>query len=357
MIYVIHTFFDNVRSKVLQLSVNKYKLGFFSHSVYHCKKTMLPDISLYATRIVLTSFTIFGTIGNILNILIFTRPKLLQLSCTIYLFAASIANILAIYTNLLTRLLAGGFSNDITKLSDFLCKFRYYVGYICLAVSPYFLILACFDRYCSSSISTSKRAWCNKKTAIKLCIGAILLACLLYLHMAIFFEIKYTNNTPSCYSRLGAYDLFYRIFYLVIYCLLPSVCMGVLCVLTLKNIRQQVQRIHPALRNGNQSLRRIDQQMIRMLLGQILTQVICILPFAILSLIALFISSSTVVFNFLLQMSILPLYVSYTTSFYIFTLSSRIYRQELKKIICFWKPNNNESEHNMNTINTVTNLR
>ena len=318
---------------------------------------MLVDIAIYLIRIALTLFIIFGTIGNILNVLIFIRPKLLQSSCTIYLLVTSIDNIFVLYLNVLTRVLANGFSIDVTTTSNFLCKFRFYVGYVCLAVSPYWLILACFDRYCASSSSTTKRAWCNKKTAIKSSIGAFILACLLYLHMAIFFEIKYVNNGKMCYSRAGVYDLFYRIFYLIIYCIVPSVCMGIICVLTLKNIRQQAQRINPALTNGRQSLRRIDQQMIRMLLGQILTQVICILPFAILSLIALFISSSTVVFNFLLQMSILPLYVSYTTSFYIFTLSSRIYRQELKKIICFWKPNNNDSEHNMNTINTVTNLR
>jgi len=107
-----------------------------------------------------------------------------------------------------------------------------------------------------------------------------------------------------------------------------------MCVLTLKNIRQQVQRINPALANGNHSLRRIDRQMIRMLIGQILTQLACILPFAILNLIGLFINSSTVIYNFFFQILCLPLFVSYATSFYVFTLSSRIYQQELKKILC-----------------------
>jgi len=320
----------------------------------HSKKKMLLDISMYVTRVILTSFIVLGTIGNILNILIFTRPKLLQLSCTIYLLAASIDNILVIYTNLLTRLLATGYSNDITQLSDFLCKFRFYGGYSALALSPYFMILACFDRYCLSSISVARRAWCNRKTAIKLTFGAILLALLVYLHMGIFFERRFTNTSVVCYSRPGVYDLFYRIFFLVIYCLLPSFCLGILCVLTLKNIRQQVQRINPALANGNHLHRRIDRQMIRMLIGQIVTQLACILPFAILNLIGLFINSSTVIYNFFFEILCLPLFVSYATSFYVFTLSSRIYQQELKKILCCSNLRQDVSEGTMTITKTAT---
>jgi len=317
---------------------------------------MLVDIAIYLIRIALTLFIIFGTIGNILNVLIFIRPKLLQSSCTIYLLVTSIDNIFVLYLNVLTRVLANGFSIDVTTTSNFLCKFRFYVGYVCLAVSPYWLILACFDRYCASSSSTTKRAWCNKKTAIKSSIGAFILACLLYLHMAIFFEIKYVNNGKMCYSRAGVYDLFYRIFYLIIYCIVPPVCMGVIGVLTLKNIRQQAQRINPALTNGRQSLRRIDQQIIRMLIGQILTQLVCILPFAIFNVIGLFVNTTTALYNFFLQIVTIPLFVSYATSFYIFTLSSRIYRQELKKIIYFWRPIQYENDQTMdNSISMIVN--
>jgi len=45
--------------------------------------------------------------------------------------------------------------------------------------------------------------------------------------------------------------------------------MDLLCILTLKNIRQQAGRIKPTLTTGNDSLRRIDRQMIRMLLSQV----------------------------------------------------------------------------------------
>jgi hypothetical protein len=318
---------------------------------------MLLDIALQATRIVLISFIILGTIGNVLNLLIFTRRTLLQSSCTLYLIAASIDNILVIYTSLLTRLLAGGFSDDVTTISNFMCKLRYYAGYVFFAVSPYFCVLACFDRYCSSSTSVTRRSWCNKKIAKRLIIAAIILACILYLHMAIFFQLNISGTSVSCYTQPGAYSLFYRLFYLVIYCLLPSVSMGVLCILTLNNILQHARRIRPALATGNDSLRRIDHQMIRMLFLQVFTQLLCVLPFAILNLVALFIDTTTIIYTFFSQIFILPLFVSYTTSFYVFTLSSRIYRKELMQIIWFWKRRQDENELTIGTVAINTALR
>ncbi len=317
---------------------------------------MLLDISLYATRVVLTVFIILGTIGNILNLIIFTRPKHSRSSCILYFIAASIDNILVIYTSLLFRLLSSGYSYNIT-ISDFVCKLRLYLSYVFLAVSPYFFILACFDRYCSSSVSVRRRSWCNRKIAKRLIIAALILACVLYLHMAIFYKMIISGTSISCSATSGVYTVFYRIFYLVIYCLLPSACMGVLCILTLINIREQARRIRPTLVSGGNNLRRIDRQMMRMLFSQVLTQLLCILPHAIISILALFINTSSTIYNFFNQIFILPLYVSYATSFYVFTLSSRIYRKELMKIIWFWKRRQPENEQTSRIFATRTTTR
>ncbi len=316
---------------------------------------MLFDVAVQATRIVLTSFIILGTIGNVLNLLIYTRPTLLRTSCTLYLIADSINNILVVYTSLLIRLLSSGFSYDITLISNLICKLRYYPGYVLLALSPYFFTLACFDRYCSSSRSATRRSWCNKKVAKRLIIGAIILALVLYSHMAIFFQLNPSGT--GCSAQPGAYNTFYRIFYLMIYCMLPFVCMGLFSILTLKNIRQQARRIRPALVTENDSLRRIDRQMVRMLFSQVLTQLLCILPFSILNLASLFINTTTTIYNFFSQILILPVYVSYTTSFYVFTLSSRVYRQELMKIIRFGKRRQDENERPIRTIAIGTIVR
>ncbi|CAF4456338.1 unnamed protein product [Rotaria sp. Silwood2] len=271
-------------------------------------------------------FIIFGTIGNALNLFIFTRPTLARSSCTLYLIAASIDNILVIYVSLLSRLLANGYGMDVARTSDAMCKLRFFVAYVLFALSPYFYALACFDRYCSSSPLATRRSLCNKKVAKQLIIAAIILACILYLHMAIFYELNRSGSSATCSSRPGLYDLFYRIFYLIVYCILPSFCMAVLCILTLMNVRHQSNRIQPMLATVNGGSRRLDRHLIRMLFSQILTQVICILPFAVLNLLGFLINRRAQLFSFFHQIFTVPLFVSYVTSFYIFTLSSRIYR-------------------------------
>ncbi|CAF0742709.1 unnamed protein product [Adineta steineri] len=305
---------------------------------------MLAQIAVEATRVVLILFIILGTIGNVLNLFIFTRPTLLKSPCTLYLLAASIDNILVIYTTLLTRLLANGFSIDITITSNAVCKLRSYVGYVFFAVSPYFFVLACFDRYCSSSPLATYRSWSNKKVAKRLIIGAITLACILYFHMAIFFEIQSGEGGLSCNCRPGIYTIFWRIFYLIVMCILPAFFMGLFCILTLMNMRRQSRRIRHSLATGNYHRTQMDRQLLRMLFIQVSTQLLCILPTAIINLLNLFTDIDSDLFNFFSQIFILTLYVSYSTSFYVFTMSSRLYQNELFKIISLKKYIKNRQE-------------
>ena len=293
---------------------------------------MLADISVQIARVILTLFIIFGTLGNALNLCIFTRPNLYRSPCTLYLIAASIDNLIVTYTTMLTRLLADGYSIDPTAQSMIFCKVRYYVGYVFFALSPYFFILACFDRYCSSSQSVALRSWSDRRVAKRLIVGAIIVACLVYLHMAIFFEVQtiYVIYT-YCYSRQGFYSTFYSIFYIIAYCMLPPFLMGLFTILTLGNVRRQSRQIMPSTATHGVH-RRLDRQLMRMLFSQVLTQLVCVLPFATLNLIAVFMSATTVL-TFLNQLARIPLFFSYAASFYVFTLSSPVYKRELMKFI------------------------
>ncbi|CAF4675471.1 unnamed protein product [Rotaria sp. Silwood2] len=133
---------------------------------------MLLEISVKLTRIVLTLFMILGTIA------------------------------------VLNRLLIDGYSIDIGSSSMILCKLRVYTGYMALALSPYFFILACFDRYYFSSSLPVHRFWSSKKIAKRCIFGAIILAAILYVHMPIFFQTQPNGSNVICYFPQGAYDTF-----------------------------------------------------------------------------------------------------------------------------------------------------
>ncbi|CAF3548361.1 unnamed protein product [Rotaria socialis] len=261
---------------------------------------MLLEISTQLARIVLISLMILGTIRNVLNLFIFTRPRFLRSSCTLYFIAVSINNIIAIYVSIFNRFLIDGFSIDVGLSSTIVCKLRPYIGYVILALLPYFYVLTCFDRYCSSSASVICRPWSNKTMAKRFICGAIVLAAILYSHMSIFFQIqKVGSDTISI------------------------------------NIRRQLRQISPPLPTTNDIHRRLKIHLIRILFSHFLTQIRCVLPFAIITLLGMFVDRTTIVYTFVLRVLTLPLFASYTIAFYVNTLSSQIYRRQLIKLVRF----------------------
>ncbi|CAF1093673.1 unnamed protein product [Rotaria sordida] len=133
--------------------------------------------------------------------------------------------------------------------------------------------------------------------------------------------------------------------------------MTVLCILILINIRQQSHRIQLISAIGNDGSHCLYRHFIRMLFSQIVTQVLYILPFAILNLLAFLIDTSTDLFRFINQLFTISLFLSYITSFYIFTMSSHIYRQELVKCLWFRKARKDEREFDLTTIVNGQNIQ
>jgi hypothetical protein len=64
---------------------------------------------------------LFGTIGNVLNLLIFYQPKHRSNPCAIYFFYASIAGLIALYSGLISRIFAG-FGLDLSATPNGLCQ-------------------------------------------------------------------------------------------------------------------------------------------------------------------------------------------------------------------------------------------
>jgi hypothetical protein len=98
---------------------------------------------------------IYFPIGNLLNILTFTRPSLRTNSCTAFLLYSSIANIFHLTFGLIT---IDQYHFDIEGLSLTFCKLKYYIMYISASLSLYFVLLASINRYYQSK--SNSRQWC-----------------------------------------------------------------------------------------------------------------------------------------------------------------------------------------------------
>lgn len=224
-----------------------------------------------------------GLIGNIFNLLIFTRRTLLINPCTIYLLSGTCVNILVLFFGLVIRSLTDGFGIDIVGGNIFLCRLRYFILHPSYALSSWFLVLASIDRFCISSRNTRLRNFSNLKNARRSVILATCFCVLLYSHVCVLFNIEELSTGPYCYAQVGLYRVIYDFLFFASFSFLPPILMLLIGLATVQNIRLARNRV---VNNNNNTtnvgqLNRKDRQMILMLLVQLIATIICTLPHAI----------------------------------------------------------------------------
>jgi hypothetical protein len=222
------------------------------------------QLSLYIALILM----IIGTIGNGLNILIFTSKNLRSNSCSLYFLFSSIVNLPVIYVDMMTQYF--GIPTDTS--SDFVCKFKFYIVETFRALSASYIALASFNRYVSSCQNVSRRRWSTIKRARLIITVVTLFICISYYHVPLYFRVKMLSNGQlSCIGESSAsgYRLFSDIYFVITFCILPPSFMLLFGYLTLKNVRLSKRQIVPT--TISTTVRRKDTQIIRMLIIQIVS--------------------------------------------------------------------------------------
>jgi hypothetical protein len=150
-------------------------------------------------------------------------------------------------------------------------------------------------------------------------------------HVLIYFTI--VQPQPLCTSQRGGYEKFYSFFNFIIWGLISLFTMLTFSLLAIRNARQQRRRV---INQNNITLR----QLIRMMLVQSL---ILGLSASAASIGTIYIASDgnstdsiitarkTFITNVLSYIGL----VGSCTSFYLFTLSSKLFRRELLRLFCY----------------------
>ncbi|CAF4176893.1 unnamed protein product, partial [Adineta steineri] len=128
--------------------------------------TNLAFITAQLNRSLALIILIFGTIGNLINILVFSRRSLRKQPCSIYFLGASIASLFALYSGLLSRLLSG-YNLDISIYNDSISNLRFFTAYWCLTVLAWFLVFASIDRYLGTSRLAYRRNFSHRYIAYR----------------------------------------------------------------------------------------------------------------------------------------------------------------------------------------------
>ncbi len=293
------------------------------------------QLSLYVGLILM----VVGTIGNSLNILIFTSKNLRCNPCSLYFLFSSIANLPVIYVDMITQMLTRYFGIPSDTSSNFVCKLKYYIVETFRTLSATYIALASFDRYMSSSRKVTHRRWSTIKRARILITLITIFICGSYYHVPLYFNVKtLSDGTLSCLGELSAngYRLFSDIYFLITYCLIPPSVMLLFGCLAIRNIRLSKRRIVPS---NTISLHRKDAQLIRMLIIQVVLFIPLTLPVGIRRLYALFTASNDksqltlATDDFAQKFLTLESIVYHSFNFFFYTMVSSVFRKELKLIL------------------------
>jgi hypothetical protein len=278
---------------------------------------------------------LFGSIGNILNLFIFSRPKHRTNPCAIYFFYASIAGLIALYSGLISRVFAG-FSLDESATTQGLCPLRAFIVWVSTTASSWFLTYATVDRYCISCRDANRRNLSNLRFTHRLMIITLVGGSLVFGETFYCYVPNLRNSPLTCYGRNMICRLYNEIASALFFVFIPSTIMLIFGYATVRNVRKLLSSIAPAIvtQGTAKTMKKTDRQLIQMLIIQIILSIIFNIPLAVHR---LYLTSTlnvvksplrTAIENLCFQAFYLFSFMTFGMPFYIYTLTGTVFKSE-----------------------------
>ncbi|CAF0990237.1 unnamed protein product [Adineta steineri] len=299
----------------------------------------LDHISIQVNRYFPIFIFLFGTIGNLLNCLVLSRPSLRSNPCTFYFLISSIANMISITCGLTSRILSG-WDMDLTNTNAFLCKFRAFIMLVSRSIAFWLIALATVDRWLLSSYRHQRRQCSSLKNAQQGTIAIIILSSFLYCQVLYCYDANMISAPLRCYGKTIICRLVTDLTYALVTILCPLLIMCIFGLMTISNIR----RIHSnkstqsklldindnnkkTIKPKKQKRKRIDRYLRHVLFVQIIFLTILTIPqvieklYTTLTMNQMKSSLNITIDNFIYNIVLLLTYLASGMPFYIYTLS------------------------------------
>ncbi|CAF1231108.1 unnamed protein product [Didymodactylos carnosus] len=202
-----------------------------------------------------------------------------------------------------------------------------------------YILLACIDRYMSSSTNVQRRNFSTKKTAKRLIPLTALFWAVVGVHNLIWYDIQTTNGSRICFNAPGTYALFLSFYSVIVNGLSMPILMALFGFLLLRNLKNNRRQVQPMRMTITRSKQQKDYQLLKMLLFQILVNVILSLPTTIYLFyngLSQYVAKSSFrlfIENYIYNLTTLLQYTNGAIAFYIYTLTARTFRTELKRFL------------------------
>ncbi|CAF1279513.1 unnamed protein product [Didymodactylos carnosus] len=319
------------------MSTNNTAINDVLSSILH----VTPLINFYAAF----PFLFFGTIGNLFTIIVFSRKALRSNPCVVYLLATAIPCTLALYFAYIVKI-SQNLGFDLTTISAF-CKMRMYIIDPSQFTSSWFMVLACIDRYASSSEQARIRNFSRLSMAYRLIIIVTLIGCCIYTYIFHCYDSHVPNSPIVCYIRTDTTFpcyIFDSVIFFALFSTIPPVGMIIFGGLTFFNIRKmhsrQIEPLPSMVTTANRSKTRqqLDLKILRMLFAQVLMLIFSTMPlsmYKVYSTATMYLIKSQMrraIENLLFQIVLTLSNLNNVTIFYLYLLSGPVFRRELMKL-------------------------
>ncbi|CAF0951616.1 unnamed protein product [Adineta ricciae] len=310
----------------------------------------LLEIRNTLTATIGISFMVIGTIGGLLNILLFARRRMWNLSpCIPYMFATTVANMFNLYTSVLIRVLYG-FKFTFMLYFSAPCKLQYYSAYTLVCISSWLMAACCADRFIASSRDADIRCYSSMRIAYRVIFSIIVIVIVAASEVFFCIDANQINAPGPCYTTSPTCVIIDQFYVFIFQIIGPPMCMIVFGIGTYIHIRQgqkvrstdahtkTVEATHVAGAIGDEHTRGKNRAVLRMLFAQILVYIACTCPYSTFRLYAVMTATviksneRLVIENIILNIAILIQFIDKTFAFFIYTLTSAYFRQELIKL-------------------------
>ena len=288
---------------------------------------------------------IIGNIGAILTCIVFSQAIFRKSPCAMYFTASSFSQLFVFNFAVFIRMIQYGYNVPVNSVPSWFCKLRFYIFYVAGASARYNIIFAAVDRFLCSCRSARLRRWSSSKVARSLIIIDAIIWVLFYIQILVLVDV--TND--KCRIQVADIMKYFNFYLIIENGFLPIIPMLIFGLLTIHNIQRSIQRVKARetidgtssnTNNQSSSPSRKEVQLHRMLINQVVIYAILNLPFPVYNLyrtyanLSSFTGSRAAIDTFINNLCFDMTYLCFTLTFFNFLLTSRMFRRELKQILC-----------------------
>ncbi|CAF1310263.1 unnamed protein product [Adineta ricciae] len=283
-------------------------------------------------------FIIIGTIGNLVNTLVFLRNKTLrQMSNCIFLIMFFTSNLTSLWTSRFPRSMLTITGIDPLVGNIVYCKIRWLFGRWSFYMSYIYICLSCIDRFLNTSRHERYRRLMTFKRAAIVTITISLMYFIIFIPDGIYYS---GNGCTASNSDRALYAQFLNYFNLVMCSCIPMVILGIFSILTWYNLY--------SARNVQHS--RLHRQVNLMMIVEFSVIFVGATPNFVFNIYTQ-ITQSMVKSNLRVaqegvwrNVCVLFSFLLYAGTFYIYIIMSSTFRRNVKNLICFTKSNQLHSQ-------------